>query len=154
MKSTKLIIGLLLLFLLGYNVNAQYKSDLTDENKVHSWNGTHIWKVGDVYYIRIIHPAYGDAVLHNFKIETLQAIKDHSRDVMEHLIQTKSKKRTHIYYSEFDYHTKNKKIVYKVGRQGKKHVTIMMFNDTDWIHQFSKEVRLDELVKWLGVELN
>ena len=44
--------------------------------------------------------------------------------------------------------------MYKVGRQGRKHLTVLMFNDTDWINGYSVEVRLDKLAKWIGIELN
>ena len=131
--------------LIGTQANAQDRSALNNENKVYHFSSTIIWKIESTYYIMIEHPVYGDSVVHTFKEQTLRDIKKHSDEVMVD---------THIYYSEFEYSTKNNRIVYKVGRQGRKHLTVLMFNDTDWINGYSVEVRLDKLAKWIGIELN
>lgn len=148
-KNTLLALlgGLIFLgaMLVGTQANAQYSSALNSDSKVYHFSSTIIWKVESTYYIQLEHPVYGDVVMHTFTEQTLRDIKKHSDEVMVD---------THIYYSEFNYSTKNNKIVYKVGRQGKKHLTVLMFKDTNWIHGYSIEVRLDKLVKWIGIELN
>mgnify|MGYP001275345516 FL=1 len=142
-----ILMGLVFLgsMLIGTQANAQDSSALNNGNKVYHFSSTIVWKIESTYYIQIEHPVYDDVVMHTFTEETLRDIKKHSDEVMVD---------THIYYSEFDYSTKNNKIVYKVGRQGKKHLTVLMFNNTDWIHGYSVEVRLDKLAKWIGIELN
>lgn len=131
--------------LVGTQANAQEASELSELNKVYHFSSTIIWKVESTYYIQLKHNAYNDLVIHSFTEDTLKEIKSHSDEVMVD---------GHIYYSEFDYSTKNNKIVYKVGRQGKKHITVLMFKDTDWINGYSVEVRLDKLCKWIGLKLN
>ena len=142
-----ILMGLVFLgsMLIGTQANAQYRSELNEDSKIYHFSSTIIWKVESTYFIRIEHPVYGDSVIHTFTEQTLRDIKKHSDEVMVD---------THIYYSEYEYHTRGRKIVYKVGRQGRKHLTMLMFNDTDWIHKYSVEVRLDKLAKWIGIELN
>ena len=158
MKTTKLIIGLLFLLMLGYTANAQKRSMFNSDNEIYSDFTVKIWKIEESYsgvkydepryYILINHPLYGDSKTHKFTLSQLREVYCYALNYMEG--KEFEYKKT-IGWAKMEH--SHGKIHFKLGFNSKRKPYTkveLSFYDSEWIHGYSETVRLESLLKWIG----